>query len=215
MEDLYSHDVDLLEPHSAKKTYCIRCRLCRKQLIVSNKIKRSHSSGNKATEPCGNCIFLDEEFLSDWIRDEIENSLWTKGRLKCPGVGCPARVGGFDFVQGLLCRCGEFTIPAIWIQDGKVDVTAINSNHVMSTAKPSLTSSDKSYSGQIPVSEESSNVPDYSNSTNRPSDNLNSKQMSELKVSLWQTCPLSWHSCESPCIDIAANLLQILCVRLI
>jgi hypothetical protein len=206
MEDLYSHDVDLLEPHSEKKTYCIRCRLCRKQLIVSNKIKRSHSSGNKATEPCGNCIFLDEEFLSDWIRDEIENSLWTKGRLKCPGVGCPARVGGFDFVQGLLCRCGEFTIPAIWIQDGKVDVRAINSNHVMSTAKPSFTSSDKSCSRQIPVSEESSNVPGYSNSTNRPSlisnDNLNSKQMPELKVSLWQTCPLSWHSCESPCIDL-------------
>ena len=119
--------------YSDMQTYAVRCRLCRKQLLVSNKIKFSHVG---KTEPCGNCLFLDEEFLPDWIKDEIENMSWTKGRLKCPRPECTARVGGFDFVQGLLCSCGEFTIPAVWIQDGKVDIRAINSDNVMTNSRP-------------------------------------------------------------------------------
>ena len=152
----YSHDIQQTKPRLEHKTYCIRCRLCRKQLLVSDKVTFSHSG---KTEACGNCIFLDEDFLPQWIKDEIENSSWTKGRLKCPRTDCTARVGGFDFVQGLLCGCGELTIPAIWIQDGKVDVRANNSNDVTSTAKPrsmsnskpSLMSNDKSHSKQMPV----------------------------------------------------------------
>ncbi|XP_028414081.1 uncharacterized protein LOC114537151 [Dendronephthya gigantea] len=129
------------------QTYAVRCRLCRKQLLVSNKIKFSHSG---KAEPCGNCLYLNDEFLPDWIKDEIGNSSWTKGRLKCPRAECTARVGGFDFVQGLLCGCGEFTIPAIWIQDGKVDVKAINRNDVVGNGQPN--------SGQVPELEKNLNI---------------------------------------------------------
>ena len=125
------------------KTYCIRCRLCRKQLFVSDRVKFYHSG---KSEGCGNCIFLDEDFIPDWIECEIENSSWTKGRLKCPRAQCTARVGGFDFIQGLLCGCGKLTIPAIWIQDGKVDVRTISSSDCISNAKLNLKESRQSYS---------------------------------------------------------------------
>ena len=140
----YHDDVRLdNQLHLKTKTYCIRCRLCRNQLVMSDKVRFSHS---EKKEGCGNCIFLHEEFLPDWIESEIENASWIKGRLKCSRTECTARVGGFDFVQGLLCGCGELTIPAIWIQDGKVDVRVVGSNDCMSIDKPSMMASDRSRS---------------------------------------------------------------------
>ena len=151
--DEFENDIDQLKPHIEKKLYCIRCRLCREQLLLSDKIKFSHPG---KAELCGNCLILDEEFLPSWINNEIECSSWTKGRLKCPRVECTARVGGFDYIQGLLCGCGEFTIPAIWIQDGKVDVRAINSNDDVkpkseASLEPIVVASDKPDPVQMPV----------------------------------------------------------------
>ena len=139
------HDIQLNDKLALEtKTYNIRCRLCRKQLFISDRVKFSHSG---SSDGCGNCIFLDEDFIPDWIQSEIENSSWTKGRLKCPRAQCTARVGGFDFIQGLLCGCGKLTIPAIWIQDGKVDVRIISNSNCISTAKPNLKESHQSCSG--------------------------------------------------------------------
>ena len=148
MERSEEGTVDPFKTHLGERKYCIRCRLCRRKLLISGKIKFSHS---EKTEPCGNCIFLDEEHLPGWIKEEIENSSWTKGRLKCPRENCTARVGGFDYIQGLLCGCGEFTIPAIWIQDGKVDVRTVNGNDVASTDMPNIPTSDVTYPGKMPV----------------------------------------------------------------
>ena len=148
MEPCEGNNVDPFKTHLEQKTYCIRCRLCRKELLTSDKIKFSHS-GN--TEPCGNCIFLNEEHLPDWIKEEIEYSSWTKGRLKCPKENCTARVGGFDYVQGLLCGCGDFTIPAIWIQDGKVDLRTVDSNVTLTANMSYVPSNDEAYPRQMPV----------------------------------------------------------------
>lgn len=106
-----------------RKSYCIKCRLCRTQLITS---ETPNLSLEGKTKRCGNCIFLDEDVLPDWITHEIQRSSWTKGRLKCHKRECTARVGGFDFIQGISCACGKFHIPAIWLQDCKVDVTSVD-----------------------------------------------------------------------------------------
>lgn len=148
MEPSEEGTVDAFKTRLEEKTYCIRCRLCRRELLTSEKIKFSHSG---KYEPCGNCIFLNEEHLPAWITEEIENSSWRKGRLKCPTENCTARVGGFDYIQGLLCGCGDFTIPAIWIQDGKVDVRTVDGNGVTSTIMPSIPSNDEAYPRQMPV----------------------------------------------------------------
>lgn len=109
--------------------YSVRCRLCRRHLLSSDKVTNSHE---KSPELCGNCLYLEEDELPPWIENEVELSGWTKGRIYCPAQNCTARIGGFNFVQGLRCACGVFTIPAIWMQDGKVDVNTISSNTISS-----------------------------------------------------------------------------------
>ena len=107
------------------KTRYLRCRFCRTFLLSSVKLITSHQPDARE---CGNCLYLNEDELSSWswLQNQIEQSEWTKGRLYCPKKNCNARIGGFDYVQGVLCSCGVFTVPAIWIH-GKVDIDIVSS----------------------------------------------------------------------------------------
>lgn len=127
---------------SEKTMYSLRCRHCRTVLLCSDKLKLSHESSR---EGCGNCLYLDDDDLPSWIQNEVDSSGWTKGRIHCPKEGCPARVGGFDFVQGLLCSCGFLIIPAIWIQNGKVDVNAVSTAEQPSGPRREIMLADRSY----------------------------------------------------------------------
>ena len=44
---------------------------------------------------------------------------WTEGKIYCPK--CKSRIGAFDYIHGVHCNCGKFTIPSIWIQKCRVD----------------------------------------------------------------------------------------------
>lgn len=128
-----NHDAHIAQDLLKKQKstiYSLRCRLCRTHLLSSD-LTSSHKINPGL---CGNCLYLNEEDqLPSWIQNEVELSGWTKGKIYCPKQNCNARVGGFDFVQGLLCACGVFTIPAIWIQDGKVDINIISTTDVRSS----------------------------------------------------------------------------------
>lgn len=68
-------------------------------------------------------IFLNEDALEPWIQEEIENSEWTKGKLKC--IKCAANVGSFDFVTGQKCDCRQFNQPSVHFIRSKLDLEQV------------------------------------------------------------------------------------------
>ena len=108
---------------------CKKCRLalfqkdslvtCHNENIVNNK--ETSELGNSCLSQTSNILFIDEQKVVDWIRNEINNQEWTKGRLTCPGKGCGARVGSFNFVNGANCACNQLVLPPVQIIRSKVD----------------------------------------------------------------------------------------------
>ncbi|XP_029212127.2 LOW QUALITY PROTEIN: E3 ubiquitin-protein ligase RNF180-like [Acropora millepora] len=115
-----------------------RCRKCRITLF-SSKHLYSHASidENDTTlklnddqsldhdevdissfEKCSSWFLRDESELS-WVTENIEEAKWTEGKIYCPK--CKSRIGAFDYIHGVHCNCGKFTIPSIWIQKCRVD----------------------------------------------------------------------------------------------
>ncbi|XP_062561980.1 E3 ubiquitin-protein ligase RNF180-like [Armigeres subalbatus] len=66
-------------------------------------------------------VFIHEDHLPEWVRAEVEESQWTKGKLKCPK--CGLKVGSFDFVSGTRCKCAlNSVLPSVHFIRSKVDV---------------------------------------------------------------------------------------------
>ncbi|XP_055611314.1 E3 ubiquitin-protein ligase RNF180-like isoform X2 [Uranotaenia lowii] len=81
----------------------------------------SESASYCPTEAEGCEIFLHEDHLPEWITAEIEQSQWTKGKLKCGK--CGLKVGSFDFVSGTRCKCElNSVLPSVHLIKSKVDL---------------------------------------------------------------------------------------------
>ncbi|KAJ8933210.1 hypothetical protein NQ314_014157 [Rhamnusium bicolor] len=107
----------------------IKCKNCRKVLFHEMQCKHlfinaHHVPLTRSSDGCAtteqNNLFLNEEYLPDWITIRIETEKWSKGRLNCPY--CDSRVGGFDFVSGAKCTCSIYVLPSIHIIKSKVDL---------------------------------------------------------------------------------------------
>lgn len=114
--------------------YCgIKCKKCRKSIFDKNQTKdlflNAHNTAvGICLEECAsiqeeNNIFLNEQFLPQWIILRIEAEKWSKGKLNCPS--CDSRIGSFDFVSGQKCNCSSYVLPPIHIIKSKVDLIKI------------------------------------------------------------------------------------------
>ncbi|KXJ83787.1 hypothetical protein RP20_CCG025491 [Aedes albopictus] len=115
----------------------IKCKKCANQLaeIEAQYVLSVHSEttttitesdDNQDVEICQTEaenaeVFIHEDHLPDWMRVEIEQSQWTKGKLKCPK--CAFKVGSFDFVSGTRCKCTlNQVLPSVHFIRSKVDL---------------------------------------------------------------------------------------------
>lgn len=117
---------------SENQSVTIKCRKCRTILSkgssehLLNAHNEPYSNESDVTSYCPSVygrseIFLTEDGLQPWIKDEIEKSEWTKGKLKC--VKCQSNIGSFDFVTCQKCECNRFNQPSVHFIKSKVDVT--------------------------------------------------------------------------------------------
>lgn len=109
-----------------------KCRKCRHLLFSNNEICDSHGNPleynkNKPQicNPPTDVWYLREDLIPFWIKDQVDNSNWTKGKLYC-GT-CKSRIGSFDFISGSKCYCGSSVLPALHVVSSKVDCQAVNS----------------------------------------------------------------------------------------
>lgn len=112
----------------------IKCRKCRTVIskVASAKLLNAHSENFSidldANNDCSSIsgrteIYVMEDAFEQWIQDEIEQSEWTKGKLKC--IKCSSNVGSFDFVTGQKCDCRQFSQPPVHFIRSKVDMETI------------------------------------------------------------------------------------------
>lgn len=116
----------------------IKCRKCRSIItkIAEKNLFDAHSNRfiNNPADIQSACptihgrteVYLNEEALEQWIQDEIENSGWTKGKLKC--AKCASNVGSFDFVSCQKCDCNLFNQPQVHLIRSKIDLEEIKQN---------------------------------------------------------------------------------------
>ena len=102
----------------------IKCKKCRKNLIRFDKIVNSH--GDQPTSFNQSCNvdnwYVKDDFLDSvpWIKTQIDSSGWTKGKFICPHK-CGARLGSFNFIEGLRCNCTKFIVPSAHFIKKRVD----------------------------------------------------------------------------------------------
>lgn len=111
---------------------CVKCKKCRRILFDERHtenllLKDIHilaGSTNSAFCSSNNDynIYLNEEFLPNWIKLLIEAENWSKGRIYCPH--CDSRVGGFDFICAVKCSCSNI-LPPVHINKSKVDIVKV------------------------------------------------------------------------------------------
>lgn len=115
--------------------YDLRCKRCRKVLAQSSDIEdhqaptsdsrqsqfiktapnsRRIVSVQPASKLCSHYFFTEPV---DWMRNELEKSE-IEGKFQCPK--CSSKVGGYSW-KGSRCSCGKWMVPAIHLQDAKVD----------------------------------------------------------------------------------------------
>lgn len=107
----------------------IKCKHCRKylfdgeivQLLTAHSGKKKHqtdrSCGDDDLEPC---LYLSGDEMPQYIQQLVNQENWTKGRIHC--THCNNRVGSFNFVNEMKCKCGKHITPPIRIIHSKVDV---------------------------------------------------------------------------------------------
>lgn len=112
----------------------IKCRKCRTIItkVSSANLLNAHSEqfsiDSDASSDCSTIsgrteVYLMEEAFEQRIQDIIEQSEWTKGKLKC--MKCCSNVGSFDFVTGQKCDCRQYNQPPVHFIRSKVDMETI------------------------------------------------------------------------------------------
>ena len=107
-----------------------KCRKCRLGLLPHESLLTCHnrplteSPPEDQSEKCATLttvLFVDEQKVQDWMRQQIDEGSWTKGRITCPGNRCGARIGSYNFIGGVYCACSKNELPPIQIIRSKVD----------------------------------------------------------------------------------------------
>lgn len=124
---------------SVKKIF--KCRKCRHFLFADNQLLDSHGkpvsseeSSLVACTPISNVMFLREDFIPTWLKNQVNVGGWTKGKVFCPTCNC--RIGSFDFVCGTKCKCGSSVLPAIHVVSCKLDSESKQRTHVLTLSEP-------------------------------------------------------------------------------
>ncbi|CAK9436259.1 uncharacterized protein LODBEIA_P08170 [Lodderomyces beijingensis] len=135
-EQFYS-STNVNESGAAKtaSTYDLRCRKCRNVLannshVDEHEVPQAESKQSKfiktapnsrriisvqnASDSCSH-FFVKEPM--DWMRKELENEA-IEGKFQCPK--CDAKVGGYSW-RGSRCSCGKWMVPALHLQQSKLD----------------------------------------------------------------------------------------------
>lgn len=105
----------------------IRCQKCRNLLFADNKLCDGHGKqityyNRSESQNCtssNNVFYIREETLPSWVKTQIDNYKWIKGKLYCQT--CRHRIGAFDFVSGVKCECGSSVLPAVHVVSSKID----------------------------------------------------------------------------------------------
>lgn len=111
----------------------VQCRKCREIIINNEKecefllsahsetaMKTSDNEENCETLNDDNLLYLNEDFIPEWIRNLIEQEQWSKGKIHCKNCNC--RIGSFDFISGLKCNCSKYVLPPVHLVKSKVDL---------------------------------------------------------------------------------------------
>lgn len=118
-----------------------KCRKCRLGLLSQESLLTCHNSPltkspiEDQSTTCATLttvLFVDEQKVQDWMRQQIDEANWTKGRITCPGNRCGARIGSFNFVGGVYCACSKNELPPIQIIRSKVDEPTVQQNETTS-----------------------------------------------------------------------------------
>ncbi|KFM67812.1 E3 ubiquitin-protein ligase RNF180, partial [Stegodyphus mimosarum] len=103
-----------------------KCRRCRHFLFSHNQISDSHGEmlfsnerPSKSCNPIASVFYLKEESIPSWLKNQVDEGNWTKGKLFCPT--CKCRIGSFDFVSGSKCSCGIHVLPSLHVVSCKLD----------------------------------------------------------------------------------------------
>uniref|UniRef100_A0A8C5N0X6 E3 ubiquitin-protein ligase RNF180 n=1 Tax=Leptobrachium leishanense TaxID=445787 RepID=A0A8C5N0X6_9ANUR len=109
----------------------LRCRKCRKCVANSDCLVRETAStlktGSSGSATCP-VWHMDLETVPDWVKEEIEKSHWTIGRLNC--LFCRARLGAFNFIGRTECPCGQSTIIHLGKSRIDYDVSVSPQSHI-------------------------------------------------------------------------------------
>lgn len=99
---------------------CFKCRflLYRESCSVITKVHEK-SDTKCFTLDNDKLLYLNIDYVPQWIMEKVEESGWTKGKLHCSS--CSSKVGSFDFVSGFQCECGETLLPEIHFIKSQID----------------------------------------------------------------------------------------------
>ncbi|XP_074593591.1 E3 ubiquitin-protein ligase RNF180-like [Brevipalpus obovatus] len=108
----------------------IKCKKCRKDLIHVDNIVTGHGQhvfNSNGDDGCDSQVWYvkDEDLMDDcvlWIRAQIDSEEWIKGKLICPHETCGARLGSFNFITRLKCKCRRQLVPPVHLIKKRVDI---------------------------------------------------------------------------------------------
>ncbi|XP_013883802.1 E3 ubiquitin-protein ligase RNF180 [Austrofundulus limnaeus] len=80
----------------------LRCRRCRRAVL---QLTPSATAADESSADVCTVWHLGVDQLPAWILTSVQQSQWTSGKLSC--CSCGARLGGFNFLNGCKCPCGQ------------------------------------------------------------------------------------------------------------
>ncbi|KAM3164127.1 Protein-tyrosine-phosphatase [Lachancea thermotolerans] len=141
-EDTFKHNdqkrLQEMTPEELSTVTVIRCKKCRQKLALSTSFIQHEPPSKESTEghfirraaggrriigiqqSQDSCSHFFVEPLN-WMKDELQGKQELEGKFSCPG--CSSKVGGYNW-KGSRCSCGKWMVPAIHLQNAKVDQIA-------------------------------------------------------------------------------------------
>ncbi|CEP62198.1 tyrosine protein phosphatase YVH1 LALA0_S04e10066g [Lachancea lanzarotensis] len=138
-EDTFRNDdqkrMQEMTPEELAEVYAIRCKKCRQRLALSTSFIKHEPPSKESTEghfirrTAGGRRIVDIQQSQDmcshyfveplnWMKEELQGKQELEGKFSCPN--CSSKVGAYNW-KGSRCSCGKWMVPAIYLQNAKVD----------------------------------------------------------------------------------------------